>query len=56
MRVAANGAEALDVLRGGACISLVILDLTMPVMTGEQALPDQGDVPGDPDYPVERFQ
>ncbi len=37
--VAANGAEALDVLRGGAGISLVILDLTMPVMTGEQALP-----------------
>jgi len=39
VRVAANGAEALDILRSGASVSLVILDLTMPVMTGEQALP-----------------
>ena len=37
--VATNGAEAVDVLRADARISLVILDLTMPVMTGEQALP-----------------
>jgi two-component system cell cycle sensor histidine kinase/response regulator CckA len=36
---ATNGAEALDVLRADANISIVILDLTMPVMTGEQALP-----------------
>ncbi len=38
--VTAPGAsEALDILRGGSEISLVILDLTMPVMTGEQAIP-----------------
>jgi PAS domain S-box-containing protein len=37
--LASNGAEALDILRGGASVSAVILDLTMPVMTGEQALP-----------------
>ncbi len=36
---ATNGAEALDVLRADANISIAILDLTMPVMTGEQALP-----------------
>jgi two-component system, cell cycle sensor histidine kinase and response regulator CckA len=36
---ASNGAEAIDVLRADASISIVILDLTMPVMTGEQALP-----------------
>ena len=37
--LATNGAEALDVLRADADISLVILDLTMPVMTGEQTVP-----------------
>jgi CheY-like chemotaxis protein len=37
--VAVNGAEALDILRTDAAIALVILDLTMPVMTGEQAIP-----------------
>jgi CheY-like chemotaxis protein len=36
---ASNGAEALDALRANPRISLVILDLTMPVMTGEQAIP-----------------
>ena len=34
-----NGAEALDRLRANAGISLVILDLTMPVLSGEQAIP-----------------
>jgi CheY-like chemotaxis protein len=34
-----HGVEALDVLSRETGISLVILDLTMPVMTGEQALP-----------------
>jgi two-component system cell cycle sensor histidine kinase/response regulator CckA len=37
--VANHGQEALDVLRSNPGISLVILDLTMPVMTGEQTLP-----------------
>jgi two-component system cell cycle sensor histidine kinase/response regulator CckA len=36
--VAASGKEALDVLHADAEISLVVLDLTMPIMTGEQAL------------------
>jgi CheY-like chemotaxis protein len=39
VRIAANGAEALQILRSGARFSIIILDLTMPVMTGEQALP-----------------
>ena len=37
--LANNGAEAIDVLRTTPAISVVILDLTMPVMTGEQTLP-----------------
>ena len=37
--VANNGLEALEILRSRSGISLVILDLTMPVMNGEQALP-----------------
>jgi PAS domain S-box-containing protein len=36
---AGNGAEALDILGSESGISLVILDLTMPVMTGEQTVP-----------------
>ncbi|MEO7331765.1 MAG: response regulator [Minicystis sp.] len=31
---AANGLEALHYLRGGATVSVVLLDLVMPVMTG----------------------
>ena len=38
--VASNGLEAIDALRADDnSISIVILDLTMPVMNGEQALP-----------------
>lgn len=37
--VAPGASEALNILRGASEISLVILDLTMPVMTGEQAIP-----------------
>jgi PAS domain S-box-containing protein len=37
--LATNGAEALQRLRSDPEISLVILDLTMPVMNGEQAIP-----------------
>ena len=33
---AANGQEALEMLRGGVRISLVLLDLMMPDMNGEQ--------------------
>ncbi len=36
---AANGSEAIEVLRAHPEVELVILDLTMPVMTGEQAIP-----------------
>jgi two-component system cell cycle sensor histidine kinase/response regulator CckA len=36
---ATNGAEAIEILRADNGIALVVLDLTMPVMTGEQALP-----------------
>ncbi len=36
---AGNGQEALEVLRRHADVAVIILDLTMPVMTGEQALP-----------------
>jgi CheY-like chemotaxis protein len=36
---AVNGLEALEKLQLNSRISVVILDLTMPVMTGEQALP-----------------
>jgi PAS domain S-box-containing protein len=36
---ASGGLEALDILLMGSPISLVILDLTMPVMTGEQLIP-----------------
>ena len=37
--IAANGAEALEILRGDSGVGLVVLDLTMPVMTGGQAIP-----------------
>ncbi len=37
--LAANGTEALEKLRERRDIALVVLDLTMPVMTGEEALP-----------------
>jgi CheY-like chemotaxis protein len=36
---AANGSEAIEVLSAHPEVDLVILDLTMPVMTGEQAIP-----------------
>src|SRR5579872_2533821 len=37
--VATDGAEAIESLRANPDISVVILDLTMPIMTGEQAIP-----------------
>jgi signal transduction histidine kinase/CheY-like chemotaxis protein len=37
--MAANGAEALDILQSDSGVALVVLDLTMPVMTGGQAIP-----------------
>jgi len=36
---ATDGAEALRMLHSHTAISLVILDLTMPVMSGDQAIP-----------------
>ncbi|HWD00061.1 MAG TPA: response regulator, partial [Candidatus Sulfopaludibacter sp.] len=36
---ASNGLDALELLRREDRISVVVLDLTMPVMTGEQAIP-----------------
>ncbi len=37
--LASNGEEALQKLREDPGIALIVLDLTMPVMTGEQAIP-----------------
>ena len=34
VRTAANGRQALDVLRGGASACVILLDLMMPVMDG----------------------
>ena len=46
---AGNGLEALAVLRSHPDIAVTILDVTMPVMTGEQALPlIKGLAPGMP--------
>ena len=36
--VAADGAEALDCLRNAPHVTVVLLDLTMPIMSGEEAL------------------
>ena len=36
---ASHGEEALQLIRANPEVALVILDLTMPVMTGEQAIP-----------------
>lgn len=36
---ASNGAEAIDVLRANPEIKIVILDLKMPVMTGQEVCP-----------------
>jgi two-component system cell cycle sensor histidine kinase/response regulator CckA len=36
---ASNGSEAFDLLLKGTEVALVILDLTMPVLTGEQMVP-----------------
>jgi len=36
--LAENGREAVEALRGGPDVSLVLLDLTMPVLGGEEAL------------------
>jgi len=37
---AATGTEALDVLKGGATINLVVLDVVMPGLSGLQTLED----------------
>lgn len=48
---AANGQEAVDVLTEGTqAIDAVVLDVTMPVMTGHEALPRLREL--DPDVPV----
>jgi two-component system, cell cycle sensor histidine kinase and response regulator CckA len=47
---ASNGSEAIDVLRKRTEIAFVILDLTMPIMTGEQAIPLIRDAR--PDLPI----
>lgn len=48
---AANGQEAIDVLTDSTqAIDAVVLDVTMPVMTGHEALPRLREL--DPDVPV----
>jgi CheY-like chemotaxis protein len=49
---AQNGWEALDDLRNGAAVSLVLLDLSMPVMDGWEFLKRQNDDPAIADIPV----
>src|ERR1700674_3239719 len=49
---AQNGREALDDLRNGAAVSLVLLDLSMPVMDGWEFLKRQNNDPGIADIPV----
>ncbi len=48
--VAEDGLQALAILRAEPAVSLVILDLTMPVMSGEEALPRIQEMR--PDLPV----
>ncbi|HTU92861.1 MAG TPA: response regulator [Gemmataceae bacterium] len=38
---ASNGQEALDALRRGSCPSLILLDIMMPVLDGEQFRQEQ---------------
>ena len=49
---AQNGREALDDLRNGAAVSLVLLDLSMPVMDGWEFLKRQNNDPAIADIPV----
>jgi len=48
--VAVDGSQALAILRAEPTVSLVILDLTMPVMSGDEALPRIKEMR--PDLPV----
>ena len=47
-----NGQEALDYLRGGANVSVILLDLRMPVMDGWTFRREQRADPGLADIPV----
>ena len=49
---ASNGAEALSLLRAHQSISLVLLDLTMPVMNGHEFLAEQKSDPALASIPV----
>ena len=49
---AANGREALDVLRGGTAASVILLDLMMPVMDGWQFRGEQRSDPSMSHIPV----
>lgn len=48
---AANGAEALEVLKG-ACIDLALVDINMPVMDGEEMVNRLRENPETADLPV----
>ena len=50
--LAANGVEALKVLRGGAVASVILLDLMMPVMDGWQFRDEQRRDPSMSHIPV----
>jgi CheY-like chemotaxis protein len=49
---AANGREALELLQTGPIPALILLDLMMPVMTGEQFLLEQRQRPALAQIPV----
>jgi CheY-like chemotaxis protein len=55
VRLADNAQEALDQLAGGLRPGLILLDLTMPGLTGADFMARRQDIPGATDAPVYLF-